>query len=200
MNIINRILSIWDKPKLLYKKNTFKKNAMFPYGIGTISFGVTAKCINESGKKDNVKIGHHCDIHAILYVQNNGLIYIGNYTTLRANTIVGGVDNVHIGNHVMISNHVTIYDNNNHPTDPKQRIKMCESGFNSELWKWKYSDHKPVYINDNVWIGEYATILKGVTIGEGAIIASHSIVTKDVEPYSIVAGNPAKKVKNLYSE
>ena len=55
----------------------------------------------------------------------------------------------------------------------------------------------PVVIEDNVWIGEYATVLKGVTVGRGSIVASHSVVTKDVEPYSIVAGNPAKKVKEL---
>ena len=55
----------------------------------------------------------------------------------------------------------------------------------------------PIVIEDNVWIGEYSAVLKGVTIGEGAIVASHSGVTKDVPSYSIVAGNPAQVVKKL---
>ena len=52
-------------------------------------------------------------------------------------------------------------------------------------------------IEDNVWIGERSTILKGVHIGKGSIVASNSVVVKDVPPYSIVAGNPAKIVKML---
>lgn len=105
-----------------------------------------------------------------------------------------------IGDHVIISNHVSIYDNNNHPTRPSQRIKMTESGFYSPLWKWEQSAHKPVHIGNNVWIGEYSTILKGVTIGEGAIVGCHSVVTKDVPPYAVVAGNPARVVKMLQKD
>ena len=52
-------------------------------------------------------------------------------------------------------------------------------------------------IKDNVWIGQHSTILKGVTIGEGAVVGCCSVVTKDVEPYTVVAGNPAKQVKRL---
>ena len=107
------------------------------------------------------------------------------------------MERITIGSYVIISNHVTIYDNNNHPTDPELRIKMCESGFYSEMWSWRYSSHKPVVIQDNVWIGEYASILKGVTVGKGSIVASHAVVTKDVRPYTIVAGNPAREVKEL---
>lgn len=77
------------------------------------------------------------------------------------------------------------------------REKMCESGFTSELWQWKYSAHSPVKIGDNVWIGEKSTILKGVTIGNGSIVACNSVVTHDVEENTVVAGNPARLVKKL---
>ena len=100
----------------------------------------------------------------------------------------------------MISNHVHVFDNNNHPTSPKTRKQMCLDGFDGDRWSWKYSDSKSIVIEDNVWIGEYAAILKGVRIGEGSIVASHAVVTKDVPPYSIVAGNPAKVVKSLEYE
>lgn len=74
---------------------------------------------------------------------------------------------------------------------------MSHDDFYGPLWTWKYADHKPVVIGDNVWIGEYAAILKGVTIGRGSIVASHSVVTKNVPEYVIVAGNPARVVKKL---
>ncbi|MFN7691728.1 MAG: DapH/DapD/GlmU-related protein, partial [Bacteroidota bacterium] len=56
---------------------------------------------------------------------------------------------------------------------------------------------KPIVIHDKVWISFNAIILKGVTIGEGAVVAAGSVVTKDVAPYTMVAGNPAKFIKNV---
>ena len=55
-------------------------------------------------------------------------------------------------------------------------------------------------IGNDVWIGHKATIMAGVNIGDGAIIAAHSIVTKNVEPYTIVGGNPAKQIKKRFNE
>ena len=52
-------------------------------------------------------------------------------------------------------------------------------------------------INKNVWVGDKVSILSGVTIGEGSIVAANAVVTKDVPAYSVVAGNPAKVIKNL---
>ena len=58
----------------------------------------------------------------------------------------------------------------------------------------------PIIFEDDVWIGANAIILSGVTIGEGAIIGAGSVVTKNVEPYTIFAGNPAKKIKMRFTE
>lgn len=180
-----------NKIKIKYKTARFKKNANV--GANT-TFGEKANCFNENGF---ISIGDNCDIHAIISVKDNASIKIGDYTTIRYNSKIGAVQKIEIGSHVIISNSVTIYDNNNHPTDPQMRLEMCESGFYSDKWSWKHSAHKPVIIEDNVWVGEGATILKGVRIGKGAIVACHAVVTKDVEPYHLVAGNPAISVKKF---
>ena len=191
------ILRTLSMPKTVYKRHQFKKSAVFDEGIKRVTIGPNAYCQNKTGIKENIKIGHHCDIHArIIAAGKNGRVRIGNYTTIRGG-IIGSVESIVIGNYVIISNNVTIYDNNNHPTDPDARLLMCESGFYSDLWNWENSIHSPVVIEDNVWIGEKAAILKGVTVGRGSIVASHSVVTKDVKPYTIVAGNPARIVKEL---
>ncbi|MBR4155847.1 MAG: hypothetical protein IKU01_03975 [Bacteroidales bacterium] len=61
--------------------------------------------------------------------------------------------------------------------------------------KWIHSDNKPIVLGENVWVGENVRICKGVTIGDNAVIAACSVVTKDVPANSIAAGNPAKIVK-----
>ena len=68
----------------------------------------------------------------------------------------------------------------------------------AEIFDWRRS--RPVTIGHDTWIGHGAVIMKGVTIGDGAIIASHSVVTKDVAPYTIVGGIPAKFIKRRHPE
>lgn len=95
---------------------------------------------------------------------------------------------VSIGNFTMLANNVSIIGGD-HRYD-KVGIPIIFSGrdiLNETI------------IGDDVWIGAYSKILTGVTIGEGAIIALGSIVTKDVEPYSIYAGIPAKKIKSRFN-
>ena len=76
----------------------------------------------------------------------------------------------------------------NHRFD-RTDIPMMEQGFEEE---------RPVYIGNDVWIGDRALILPGVHIGDGSIIAAGAVVTKDVPPYSIVAGVPARKIRDRF--
>ncbi|MFZ1758276.1 MAG: acyltransferase [Streptococcus suis] len=181
--------------KKLYKYRKFTRGSIF--GAGTI-FDYSANCINCSGDKKAIVIGDNCLIRGILKVVGNGEIHIGNNTYLGGASVIGAVENVFIGNDVIISTDVHIYDNNNHPTSPVKRVAMSECGdYFGPKWQWTESDHASITIMDNVWIGERATILKGVTIGKGAVVGCNSVVTHDVPEYSVVAGNPAKVVKTL---
>lgn len=155
-----------------------------------------ASCIN-AGSPKNIVIGDSSEIHAELHSQCGGVINIGDYTLICPHSIVGAKDSIRIGKCCIISNHVHIYDNNNHPVSSSKRLEMSLNRQNKRLWSWEMADSAPIVIGDNVWIGEYAYIGKGVTIGEGAIIAAHAVVTKDVPPYSVVGGNPARILKTI---
>ena len=95
---------------------------------------------------------------------------------------------IRIGKHCLFSTGVHIYDLDGHPLDAAAR----RSGFPSPL-----ESIKPVRIGDDVWVGNGAIILKGVTIGDRAIVAARSVVTKDVPADTIVGGNPARTVETL---
>ena len=91
---------------------------------------------------------------------------------------------VEIGNNVMMGPEVYIYTRN-HKHD-RVDIPMIEQDYEAE---------RPVVIEDDVWIGSRVTILPGVRVGKGAIIGASAVVTKDVPPYAVVGGNPAKIIK-----
>lgn len=156
--------------------------------------------ILNDGDKSNIIIKENCSLGGTVISLCGGKILISHHCYIGNRTKIGAKESVIIDECAVISDDVTIMDNNNHPTDPDMRMKMSMSGdYNGELWSWKYAESKPIHIKKNVWIGRNSTILKGVTVGEGAVVAACSVVTKDVPAYSVVAGNPAKVVKYLKS-
>ena len=154
-------------------------------------------CINRNNNKHNIAIGNNVEIFGRVTANAGAIITIGDYTTIRYDTEIVANNSIIIGNEVIISNNCIIYDNNTHPISPAKRLEMSHSGFHSDLWSNLHAETAPVVIEDNVWICQRAMILKGVRIGKGSIVAAGAVVTKDVPPYSIVAGNPAKIVKKL---
>lgn len=104
-----------------------------------------------------------------------------------------------IGNRVLIAHNVDIFDTTTHPIDKRLRyeheIVLKTHGMPKE--KYETIEEASVVIEDDVWVGCNAIILKGVRIGEGAIVAAGSVVVKDVPPNTMVAGNPARIVKRL---
>jgi acetyltransferase-like isoleucine patch superfamily enzyme len=103
---------------------------------------------------------------------------------------------VTLGDDVVISWGATIVDHNSHSVEWRHR-KDDILDWAKGRKDWSYVKIAPVVIRDRVWIGFNAIILKGVTIGEGAVVAAGAVVTKDVAPYTVVAGNPARPIKTL---
>lgn len=134
----------------------------------------------------NVYIGHDC-VFSYKTITIGDDTYIGNKCVLQS-----AHGNIRIGNHVMFGAGVHIHGGNH--------LYHHIGKYMKELGKEDGSDGE-VLVEDDVWIGSNAIILGSVNvIGEGSIIGAGSIVTKDVEPYSIVAGNPARLIKYRFSK
>jgi galactoside O-acetyltransferase len=116
--------------------------------------------------------------------------------TFVGNGTISIAERVTIGDDVLISWGVTIADHHSHS------IRFSERAADVLQWKarqkdWNGIEISPVRINDKVWIGFNSIILRGVSIGEGAVIGAGSVVTKAVEPWTVVAGSPARVIREL---
>jgi acetyltransferase-like isoleucine patch superfamily enzyme len=120
--------------------------------------------------------------------ESEKLLKVGNDSYIGFAAEIFSGNEVVIGDHVLIANHVLINGYDGHPLDPVARAageKPGEDGFG------------PIRIGDYAWIGSKAIILKNVTIGRGAVVASGAVVTKDVPELTVVAGNPAREVRTI---
>lgn len=152
--------------------------------------------------KQYLSVGSGSMIKGSFVVETSyGKIKIGN------NAFIGGglfisAEEIEIGNDVMFSWGCTVIDNNAHSLKWQDRVndvKDWKRGIDDEqigkYKNWDVVEKAKVKICDKAWIGFNSIILKGVTVGEGAIVGAGSVVTKDVPPFTIVAGNPAKVIK-----
>lgn len=114
-------------------------------------------------------------------ISHNAKITIGDDVGISGCTI-SAAKSVTIGNHVLIGSGAVICDTDAHPIEPEKR-RLGGGGRSA-----------PVVIEDDVFIGARVLILKGVTIGRGSVIGAGAIVAKDIPPYSIAVGNPAKVI------
>jgi acetyltransferase-like isoleucine patch superfamily enzyme len=131
----------------------------------------------------------------LLVLGHGGIIRIGEYCYIGEHSRIWSADSITIGDRVLVSHNVNIHDHNAHSLSALRRslhvAQIFQSGHPKTL---EDVSSAPIVIEDDAWIGFGSTILKGVTIGKGAIVGAATVVTKDVPAYAIVVGNPARIV------
>ena len=174
--------------------------------------------VGENSSLDNLSISRSILFQQPLFVQigkdsliggnyisesSGGFISIGDHTFVGSSKFISAA-RISIGNDVLISWGCTFMDTDAHSVvweERKNDVKDWKKGFDEnqkgKFKDWAHVKSRPIVVEDKSWIGFNCIILKGVTIGEGAIVAAGSVVTKDVAPFTVVAGNPAQFVKDL---
>jgi galactoside O-acetyltransferase len=133
----------------------------------------------------------------VMFDRKGAEVTIGDRCYVGASTLVSA-QSIELGDDIMISWGVTIVDHNSHAIKWEDRKRDVLDWIKNKK-DWAHVKTGPVRIKDKAWIGFNASILKGVTIGEGAVVGAGAVVTRDVPDYVVVAGNPAMPVRNLGS-
>lgn len=206
--MIRKILNLFKKKKIVmtsfqrYKDYFEKGDASFVLSHSSIRFDATDKIEN----RKYIKIGKKCLINAsFIFESEKGEVIIGDNVHLGGVTFISR-NKIEIYDDVTMAWGITIYDHNSHSIfweERKNDNRQCYDDYvncngNNVVHKdWSCVADAAIVIESKVWVGFDVTILKGVTIGEGALIGAKSVVTKNVEPWTVVAGNPAVVVKYL---
>jgi acetyltransferase-like isoleucine patch superfamily enzyme len=148
---------------------------------------------------ERIIIGAHTHVRGELMVfAHGGRISIGDYCYIGEGTRIWSAKSIHIGNRVLISHNVNIYDCDTHPIDdPAARHQQFKDIITTGHPTMLDLREKEVIIEDDALISSQSIILKGVTIGKAAVVGAGSVVTKDVPPYTLVAGNPARVMREI---
>ncbi|HEU4719533.1 MAG TPA: acyltransferase [Bacteroidia bacterium] len=158
-----------------------------------------ARVFNLQGQREQIVAGQNTHIRGDLLVfAYGGRIQIGDNCYVGDGSRIWSGEDVRIGNNVLIAHNVNIIDSNSHEMNYLERAEgflgLMRDGYPKEKGSILTA---PVVIGDYAWISFGSIILRGVTIGKGGVVAAGSVVTKDVPPFAVVAGNPAVVVKQM---
>ena len=148
--------------------------------------------------REHLQIGAYAHVRGDVWVlKPDARITIGDYCHVGAQTRIWAASSITIGRYVLIAHAVDIIDNNSHSLSASERRAENMTFQESSRLDFSTIAVAPIVIEDDVWIGAKSIVLKGVRIGRGAVVAAGSVVTKDVEPFTLVAGNPARLLRRL---
>lgn len=143
-------------------------------------------CLGNNVTLNSKNQGYHVNMHSPVKLfadKKDAKIKIGDNTRIHG-TCIHAYEYIEIGSNCLVAANCQIFDGSGHDLSFDNPSNRINTNGNS----------KPVYISDNVWIGAGSIILPGVKIGQGAVVAAGSIVTKNVEDMTVVGGNPAKVI------
>lgn len=165
--------------------------------IGSDARVTSAHLIARDPPRCALYIGAESNIEATIVLEKDGVeVRVGSRTHLGGGALVDAACGIEIGDDVLIAFEVLIMDHDSHAMHFESRQHDVRDWMRGTK-DWTSVVRQPVRIDNKAWIGARTIVLKGVTIGEGAIIGAGSVVTGDVPPWTLAAGNPARIIRPL---
>lgn len=179
-------------------RRSMKRLGKLSIGSGTRVLGPIGYAHRVNPEKCGLEIGGGSFIRgALTYECDDAFVKIGSNVSINFGTALSVSAGITIKDNVLISYGCLLLDNNGHSVDASIRRNDLPTLLADREKDWSVVDRKPIVISEDVWIGARSIILKGVTIGRGSIVATGSVITKDVPPGVAVGGNPARVIKEL---
>lgn len=196
MSAIGRLFGLYNRLRL-HLKDRMNKRRVESCGRNTVLQGY----VDARGSRCRIRIGDECTLQGLLVTEHDeARITIGNNVFVGANTVLDCASEIEIEDDVLVSYECLLLDSNNHSQNAAVRRNDLPDVKYGREYNWAAIPSKPIRIRRGAWVGARSIILKGVTVGEGAIVGAGAVVTKDVAPFTIVGGNPARVVKVIPPE
>lgn len=188
--LFNKFIEIIIKTVLFSKTNIELGQYVNIIGLPIINIHNSAKLIIESNVTLNSSnYNYHINMYSpvkIMADRRGAVIVIGDNTRIHG-TCIHAYKSIEIGKNCLIAANTQIFDGSGHDLS----MKNPENRINTQ------GSTKPIVIEDNVWIGANSIILPGTRIGKASVVSAGSVVRGNIPPYSLVAGNPVKKIRTF---
>ena len=191
MSWIGKAFQIYNQTRLRLK-DRMNRRRVKSCGRNSVIHGY----VDARGGRCEIVIGNDCTLQGLLVTEHDDAkITIGDNVFIGANTVLDCATEIVLEDDVLVSYECLLLDSNNHSQNFDMRKNDLPDVKSGRDYNWSVIPSNPIRICRGSWIGARSIILKGVTVGEGAIVGAGSVVTKSVEPYTVVGGNPARLLK-----
>jgi acetyltransferase-like isoleucine patch superfamily enzyme len=196
------VLAALELPKLLQWLNETHRTRLCLSRVTAaegVRFSASAVVRNPTGDAGHIRVGRHALVEGELAVyEYGGRIEIGEYSYVGVGTRVWSGESVKIGRYVLLAHNVHVTDTNVHQISALERAEhILRTDVHGQPFLKGSIKTGPVEIGDHAWLNFGVSVLRGVTVGEGAIVGACSLVTKDVPAYTFAVGNPARVIREL---
>ena len=182
-----------DGERLMQVFEAFDRGAELGEGV---RLGLDARLLTPDGER-RAKIGANAVVRGVIRCEGEGRCEIGSEAYVGDDAIISALTSVHIGEGTLLAHGAQVFDNDTHPIDAAERRAHFRSILKLGPRREFPVGARPVRIGRDCWLGFGSSVMKGVTVGDEAILAAAAMVTTDVRPRTIVAGNPAREVRGL---
>lgn len=204
MSVLGKLVTLADRVLGTQMALRSKRRYMTVDPSARLENGFRLDLLATPQDRSYVRVGARSAVNAqIIFESPHGSVEIGERVWFGGGRIICR-SGVTIGNDVTIAWGVCLYDHDSQSLDWRRRADTVRHFYEEQAdpscydrIDWTDVKTAPIVIEDRVWIGFDAVILKGVRVGEGAVIGARAVVARDVEPYTVVAGNPARVIKRL---